>query len=77
MRGVHCLVAGCSLDETILATVIEGFHRGHRYCVVGDAVTCLQSSAGEDHLAAMMRAIGKFAGIEQSVRLIEAAASGA
>jgi nicotinamidase-related amidase len=78
MRGVHCLVAGYSLDETILATVIEGYHRGHRFGVVGDAVTCLRSSAGEaDHLASMMRAIGKFAGVEQSFRLIEAAASGA
>lgn len=78
MRGLHCLIAGCSLDETILATVIEGYHRGHRFSVVGDAVTCLQSSAGEmDHLASMMRAISKFAGLEQSFRLIEAGAGGA
>lgn len=76
MKGVHCLMAGCSLDESILATVIEGFHRGHRFCVVGDAVTCVHSGA-EGLRAAMLLAIGKFAGIEQSRDLIEATASDA
>ncbi len=77
MRGVHCLMAGCSLDETILATVLEGFHRGHRFRVVGDAVTCVQSVAGdaEGFRASIMRAIGEFAVIDQSCDLIEAAAS--
>ncbi|MGQ0683241.1 isochorismatase family protein [Bradyrhizobium sp.] len=77
MRSVHCLVAGCSLDETILATVIEGYHRGHRFCVAGDAVTCAHSAAdgAEEHCASMLRAIGKFACIERGVDLIEAAAS--
>jgi len=77
LKCVHCLMTGCCLDETILATVIEGFHRGHRFCVVSDAVTCLQSIAGdaEGYRAAMMRAIGKFAGVAQSAGLIEAAAS--
>ena len=79
MRGVHCLMAGCSLDETVLATVIEGFHRGHRFGVVADAVTCVQSSVGdsEGHRASMLRAIGKFAGVEQSSDLIAAATSNA
>jgi nicotinamidase-related amidase len=77
MKHVHCLMAGCSLDETILATVIEGFHRGHRFRVVGDAVTCASSGSddAEAYGAVMMRAIGKFAGVEQSSDLIEAAAS--
>jgi nicotinamidase-related amidase len=77
MKGVHCLMAGCSLDETILATVVEGFHRGHRFRVVADAVTCTQSLTGDgdDYRASIMRAIGKFAGIERSSDLIEAAAS--
>ena len=77
MRSVHCLVAGCSLDETILATVIEGFHRGHRFGVVADAVTCLPAAAGdaESHRASMMRAIRKFAAVELSLPLIESAAS--
>lgn len=79
VRGIHCLMVGCSLDETILATVIEGFHRGHRFCVVGDAVTCVHSACGDAarHHASMMRVIGKFSGVEQSSELIEAAASGA
>lgn len=71
MRGVHCLVAGCSLDQTILATVIEGFHRGHRFGVVADAVTCLPPAGGDADRASMMRAIGKFAAVEQSSALIE------
>ena len=75
MKHVHCLMAGCALDETILATVIEGFHRGHRFRVVGDAVTCASSCSDDAYSAAMMRAISKFAGIEQSSDLIEAAAS--
>ena len=77
MKGIHCLMAGCCLDETILATVIEGFHRGHRFGVVGDAVTCTFSRDGEadGYRGAMMRAIGKFAGVARSPDLIEAAAS--
>lgn len=76
LRGVHCLMAGCALDETILATAIDGFHRGHRFRVAGDAVTCIPS-AGSDasaYRAAMTRAIARFAGIERSAVLIEAAA---
>ena len=77
MKGVHCLMAGCCLDETILATVIEGFHRGHRFRVVGDAVTCRVSGHGDAdaYRASMVHVIGKFAGIERSSDLIEAAAS--
>jgi nicotinamidase-related amidase len=78
IRGGHCLMmVGCSLDETILATVIDGFHRGDRFGVVGDAVTCVQSVTGDagHHRASMMAAIGKFAGVGQSSELIGAAAS--
>jgi nicotinamidase-related amidase len=76
MRGVHCLMAGCSLDETILATVVEGFHRSHRFAVVGDAVLCGLSETGDPvrYRVAMTRAIGKFADIRQSSSLIDAAA---
>ncbi len=79
MRGIHCLMAGCSLDETILATVVEGFHRSHRFAIVGDAVLCAPPGAGdpERYRAAMTHALGKFAGIRQSGSLIEAAASAA
>ena len=79
LRGIHCLMAGCSLDETILATVVEGFHRSHRFAIVGDAVWCAPSGTGdgERYRAAMIRAIGKFAGIRQSSSVIDAAASAA
>jgi nicotinamidase-related amidase len=77
MKGVHCLMAGCCLDETILATVIDGFHRGHRFGVVGDATTATLSRDGDadGYRGAMLRAIGKFAGVALSSDLIEAAAS--
>jgi len=77
MRGVRCLMAGCSLDETILATVIEGFHRGHRFRVVVDAVTCSQPGSLDagGYRASMLCAVGKFAGVALSSDLIEAAAS--
>ena len=79
MRGVHCLMAGCSLDETILATVIEGFHRGHRFRVIGDALIGTPSLAGDAgaYRISMMRAIGKFAAVERSADLIAAATSDA
>ena len=31
---------GCALDETILATTIDGYHRGHQFHIVEDAVLC-------------------------------------
>lgn len=78
VKGVHCLMAGCSLDETILATVIDGFHRGHRFCVAGDAVSCVPPAVDATaHRASMMRAIGKFAGVARNCDLMEAAAEGA
>jgi nicotinamidase-related amidase len=77
IRGGHCLMVGCSLDETILATVIDGFHRGHRFGVVGDAVTCVQSVAGNagHHRASMLAAISKFAGVGPGSELISCASS--
>jgi len=35
------LLVGCSLDQTILATAIDGYHRGHQFHVVDDAVLCV------------------------------------
>lgn len=34
-------LVGCSLDETMLATAVDGYHRGHRFHVVEDAVLCV------------------------------------
>ena len=79
LRDIHCLMAGCSLDETILATVVEGFHRSHRFAIVGDAVLCARSGTDdpERYRVAMICALGRFADIRQSSNLINAAASAA
>jgi nicotinamidase-related amidase len=36
--AMQTVIIGFSLDESILATVIDGFHRGHNLRVTGDAV---------------------------------------
>jgi nicotinamidase-related amidase len=36
------IIIGFSLDGSILATVIDGFHRGHNLRVTGDAAACRQ-----------------------------------
>ena len=36
--ATRIVIVGFSLDESILATVIDGFHRGHSLRVAGDAV---------------------------------------
>ena len=74
IRNIRFLVMGFSLDETILSTVIEGFHRSHRYQVIGDAVAC--RCAGVDHAApytdAVVKVIGNFASVHRSADLIGA-----
>jgi nicotinamidase-related amidase len=45
--NIGCVLLGFSLDETILSTVIEGFHRSHRYQVVSDAVACRRTGVGD------------------------------
>ena len=77
MKDIRCVMAGCSLDETVLATVIEGFHRSHRFRVVTDAVTCSRPGISDHdaYTASILTAIGKFAGTALSTDLIEAAAS--
>jgi nicotinamidase-related amidase len=74
IRSIRCVLLGFSLDETILATVIDGFHRSHRYQLVSDAVACRR--AGVDDAAsyklAIVKAIGNFAGVQASADLIGA-----
>jgi nicotinamidase-related amidase len=74
MRNIRCLVLGFSLDETILSTVVDGFHRSHRYQVVGDAVACRRP--GVDDLASykdvVTNVIGNFAGVLQCADLTQA-----
>lgn len=73
MRNIHCVLLGFSLDETILSTVVEGFHRSHRYQLVGDAVACRRPGAGDvaSYKPAVVRVIGNYAGIQDSTELIE------
>ncbi len=74
MRNVRCVLSGFSLDETILSTVVDGFHRSHRYQVVSDATACRRPGAEDAaaYKASVVRVIGNFAGILDSAALIEA-----
>ncbi|KYK50406.1 amidase [Bradyrhizobium liaoningense] len=72
IRTTRCILIGFSLDETILATAVDGFHRSHRYQVVTDAAACRQP--GTDDAAAYRHAvvnvIGNFATMQSSAELI-------
>jgi hypothetical protein len=72
VKSIRCVVVGFSLDETILSTVVEGFHRSHRYQVVGDAVACRRHASGDAaaYKAAVVCVIGNFAGVLASADLI-------
>jgi nicotinamidase-related amidase len=73
IRNLRCVVLGFSLDETILSTVVEGFHRSHRYQVASDAVACRRGTAdAASYKQSVVRVIGNFAGIEESARLVGA-----
>ena len=74
MRSIRCVLMGFSLDETVLSTVVDGYHRSDRYQVVSDAVACRRPSVGDaaSYKQAVVRVIGNFAGIQQSSDVIEA-----
>jgi nicotinamidase-related amidase len=74
IRSIRCVLLGFSLDETILATVIDGFHRSHRYQVVSDAVACRRAGVGDtaSYKLAIVKAIGNFAAVQASAELIGA-----
>ncbi len=75
MRNIRCVLMGFSLDETVLSTVVDGYHRSHRYQVVGDAVACRRPGVGDvaSYKQAVVRVIGNFAGVQESSDVIEAA----
>jgi len=77
MKNIRCVVLGFSLDETILSTVIDGFHRSHRYQIVSDAVACRRLGTGDaaSYKMAVVKVIGNFAGILESADLMEADAA--
>ena len=68
------MLLGFSLDETILSTAIDGFHRSHRYQIVSDAVACRRPSGGDaaSYKHAIVRVIGNYAAIQESSDVIEA-----
>jgi hypothetical protein len=67
-------MSGFSLDETILSTVVDGFHRSHRYQIVSDAVACRRPGIGDaaSYKMAVVKVIGNFAGIVEGADLVEA-----
>jgi nicotinamidase-related amidase len=77
MKNIRCVVSGFSLDETILSTVIDGFHRSHRYQIVSDAVACRRLGTGDaaSYKMAVVKVVGNFAGILESADLMEANAA--
>jgi nicotinamidase-related amidase len=77
MKNIRCVVSGFSLDETILSTVIDGFHRSHRYQIVSDAVACRRLGTGDaaSYKMAVVKVVGNFAGILESAELMEADAA--
>jgi nicotinamidase-related amidase len=74
LRCIRCVLLGFSLDETVLSTVVDGFHRSHRYQVVDDAVACRRGDVGDaaSYKQAVVKVIGNFAGILRSDELIGA-----
>jgi nicotinamidase-related amidase len=62
MRNVRpeiSVFAGLSLDQTILSSAIDGFHRGFRHQIVADAVdTGRQPSASRDMLVTVLGSYG-------------------
>lgn len=81
MRSVrprsHFLI-GCSLDGTLLSTVIEGYHRGYRHCVIDDASICTQSSATDLRFdsATLLNLVGQFAGRTTTTAMMDHDGSG-
>jgi len=77
MRSLRCVLMGFSLDETVLSTVVDGFHRSHRYQVVSDAVACRRPGVGDavSYKQAVVRAIGNFAAVRDSRQVIDAVAA--
>jgi nicotinamidase-related amidase len=74
MRSMRCVLLGFSLDETILSTVVDGYHRSHRYQVIVDAVACRRAGVGDvtTYKLVVTQVIGNFAGVLDSADLVGA-----
>ncbi len=64
--ALRIVTIGFSLDELILATAIDGFHRGHNLRVAGDAIASRQSEYCELELyrRVLLDVISDYAAIE-------------
>jgi nicotinamidase-related amidase len=74
MKSIRCVLLGFSLDETILSTVVDGFHRSHRYQIVSDAVACKRPGFGDatSYKIEVIKVIGNYAGVRASPGFIVA-----
>src|SRR2546430_12815109 len=73
MKNIRCVLLGFSLDETILSTVDDGFHRSHRYQIVRDAVACRRPGIDDvaSYKMAVIKVIRNFAGVVEGTDLVE------
>lgn len=67
LRDTACVLIGYSLDETILATAVDGYHRGHRYYLATGAVACSvpERADAETYRRAVITIVQNFAGTFQ------------
>jgi nicotinamidase-related amidase len=72
MKAIRCVMLGFSLDETILSTVVDGFHRSHSYQIVRDAVACRRPAEGDaaTYKDIVVKVIGNYARVRNSSDLI-------
>lgn len=72
MKAIRCVTLGFSLDETILSTVVDGFHRSHSYQIVRDAVACRRPADGDAAIYKdiVVKVIGNYARVLNSSDLI-------
>lgn len=73
MRDISCVLIGFSLDETVLATAMDGFHRGHRYQLVPEAIACKKSRDCNFHeyRKATFEIIENYAGLLSSFEVFD------
>jgi nicotinamidase-related amidase len=57
------VLVGSSLDETILSTAIDGFHRGYHHQIISDAVAC-KTAVGQtaDYRETVLHLLGSYSG---------------
>ena len=74
MRDIGCILAGLALEDTIVATAIEGFHRSHRYYLAADAVALRQPTSGsaQGYRQAAIDIVQNFAGKLRAADICEA-----